>query len=72
MMTLILLRPKVDFVFKQIFGNEKHPNVLISFPKIRLNTKSILGGNKATVINSQPLFYFFLLLYYVLLKYASL
>ncbi len=26
-----LLSPKVDFVFKRIFGNEKHPNILISF-----------------------------------------
>ena len=31
MATPILLPPKVDFVFKRIFGNEKHPNVLISF-----------------------------------------
>ena len=26
-----ILSPKVDFVFKKIFGNEKHPNILISF-----------------------------------------
>ncbi len=26
-----LLSPKVDFVFKRIFGNEKHTNILISF-----------------------------------------
>ena len=26
-----LLSPKVDFVFKKIFGNEKHPEILISF-----------------------------------------
>lgn len=26
-----LLSPKVDFVFKRIFGNENHPNILISF-----------------------------------------
>ena len=26
-----LLSPKVDFVFKRIFGNKKHPNILISF-----------------------------------------
>lgn len=26
-----LLSPKVDFVFKRIFGNEKHPSILISF-----------------------------------------
>jgi predicted transposase/invertase (TIGR01784 family) len=26
-----LFSPKVDYVFKNIFGNEKHPNILISF-----------------------------------------
>lgn len=26
-----LLDPKVDFVFKNIFGSPKHPKVLISF-----------------------------------------
>ena len=26
-----LLDPKVDFIFKKIFGSEKHPNILISF-----------------------------------------
>ena len=26
-----LLNPKIDFVFKKIFGSEKHPGVLISF-----------------------------------------
>ena len=26
-----ILSPKVDFVFKKIFGNEKHPKILISF-----------------------------------------
>ena len=30
-MTIALLPPKMDFVFKRIFGNENHPNVLISF-----------------------------------------
>lgn len=30
-MSLALLSPKVDFVFKKIFGSEKHPNILISF-----------------------------------------
>lgn len=30
-MSHVLLSPKVDFVFKRIFGNEQHPNVLISF-----------------------------------------
>ena len=26
-----LLDPKVDFIFKNIFGSEKHPKILISF-----------------------------------------
>ena len=26
-----LMNPKVDFVFKKIFGNEKKPEILISF-----------------------------------------
>ena len=30
-MSRVLLSPKVDFVFKRIFGNEQHPNVLIAF-----------------------------------------
>ena len=36
-MTLALLPPKMDFVFKRIFGNENHPNVLISFLNAVLN-----------------------------------
>lgn len=36
-MTLALLPPKMDFVFKEIFGNEKHPNILISFLNAVLN-----------------------------------
>lgn len=36
-MTPALLPPKMDFVFKRIFGNEKHPNVLISFLNAVLN-----------------------------------
>ena len=36
-MTLALLPPKMDFVFKRIFGNEDHPNVLISFLNAVLN-----------------------------------
>ncbi|MFL7795586.1 Rpn family recombination-promoting nuclease/putative transposase, partial [Clostridium chauvoei] len=31
MMGRRLLNPKVDFIFKKIFGSEKHPNILISF-----------------------------------------
>ena len=30
-MSFGILSPKVDFVCKKIFGNEKHPNILISF-----------------------------------------
>ena len=26
-----LLNPKIDFVFKKIFGSEEHPEILISF-----------------------------------------
>ena len=36
-MTLALLPPNMDFVFKKIFGNEKHPNILISFLNAVLN-----------------------------------
>lgn len=36
-MTLALLPPKMAFVFKKIFGNEKHPNILISFLNAVLN-----------------------------------
>ena len=36
-MTLALLPPKMDFVFKRIFGNENRPNVLISFLNAVLN-----------------------------------
>ena len=36
-MPVALLPPKMDFVFKRIFGNEKHPNVLISFLNAVLN-----------------------------------
>ncbi|MDB8576111.1 Rpn family recombination-promoting nuclease/putative transposase [Turicibacter sanguinis] len=36
-MAVALLPPKMDFVFKRIFGNENHPNVLISFLNAVLN-----------------------------------
>ncbi len=36
-MTIALLPPKMDFVFKRIFGNENQPNVLISFLNAVLN-----------------------------------
>ena len=35
-----LLSPKMDFIFKQIFGNEKHPNILISFLNAVLEPRS--------------------------------
>ena len=34
-----LLSPKVDFVFKRIFGNEKHPDILISFLNAVMKSK---------------------------------
>lgn len=34
-----LLNPKVDFVFKKIFGSEKHPDILISFLNAVLKPK---------------------------------
>ena len=37
MTTPVLLPPKMDFVFKRIFGNEDHPNILISFLNAVLN-----------------------------------
>ena len=39
MTTPVLLPPKMDFVFKRIFGNEKHPNILISFLNAVLTSK---------------------------------
>jgi hypothetical protein len=30
-MPRVLLSPKIDFVFKKIFGNEKHPEILYLF-----------------------------------------
>ena len=35
-----LLDPKIDFVFKKIFGSEKHPGVLISFLNAVLKPKN--------------------------------
>lgn len=37
-----LLSPKVDFVFKRIFGNEKHPNILISFLNAVMKPKDLI------------------------------
>ena len=44
-----LLDPKVDFVFKNIFGSEKHPEILISFlnaiikPQVPITSVEIKG-----------------------------
>lgn len=37
-----LLSPKVDFVFKRIFGNEKHPDILISFLNAAMKPKDLI------------------------------
>ena len=37
-----LLSPKVDFVFKRIFGNEKHPDILISFLNAVMKPKDLI------------------------------
>ena len=37
-----LLDPKMDFVFKNIFGSEKHPNILISFFNATLKPKDLI------------------------------
>lgn len=41
-----LLSPRVDFVFKKIFGNEQHPNILISFLNAVLNQKDAITSVK--------------------------
>ena len=38
-MTRTLLSPKVDFVFKKIFGSEENKSVLISFLNATLKPK---------------------------------
>lgn len=37
-----LLDPKVDFVFKNIFGSEKHPRILISFLNATLKPQKLI------------------------------
>ena len=37
-----LLDPKMDFVFKNIFGSEKNPNILISFLNATLKPKDLI------------------------------
>ncbi|WP_420492548.1 Rpn family recombination-promoting nuclease/putative transposase [Candidatus Clostridium helianthi] len=41
-----LLDPKVDFVFKNIFGSEKNPEILISFLNATLKPKNIITSVK--------------------------
>ena len=45
-----LLSPKIDFVFKRIFGNEKHPDILISFLNAVMKPKDLIKSVK--IINS--------------------
>ncbi|MBP3914663.1 PD-(D/E)XK nuclease family transposase, partial [Clostridium sp.] len=35
-----LLNPKIDFVFKKIFGSSDHPDILISFLNAVLKLKN--------------------------------
>ena len=37
-----LLSPKIDFVFKRIFGNENHPDILISFLNAVMKPKDLI------------------------------
>ena len=41
-----LLSPKVDFVFKRIFGNENHPEILISFLNAVIKSESPIKSIK--------------------------
>ena len=51
MTKLEILSPKVDFVFKRIFGNENNPRILISFlnavinPKDKIQTVQIMNND---------------------------
>jgi predicted transposase/invertase (TIGR01784 family) len=50
-----LFNPKVDYVFKNIFGNEKHPNILISFLNACIKPKDLITkvNIKNTEINKE-------------------
>ena len=39
-----LLDPKMDFVFKNIFGNENNPKILISFLNAVLKPENLITG----------------------------
>ena len=51
------INPTNDYAFKRIFGNEKHPQVLISFLNAVLDfppkTKSGAGGNPKPLSSPQ-------------------
>ncbi len=40
-----LFDPRIDYIFKNIFGNEKHPNILISFLNACLKSEKGNKGN---------------------------
>ena len=42
MTRLEILSPKVDFVFKRIFGNENNPRILISFLNAVIKPKDLI------------------------------
>ncbi len=42
MTKLEILSPKVDFVFKRIFGNENNPRILISFLNAVIKPKDLI------------------------------
>ena len=41
-----LFDPKVDYIFKNIFGNENHPKILISFLNACIKPKSPITSVK--------------------------
>ncbi|WP_338032237.1 PD-(D/E)XK nuclease family transposase [Clostridium cuniculi] len=65
-----LLDPKVDFVFKNIFGSPNHPEILISFLNATLKPKRkiVTVDIKKTDIEKQLMLWKFILLRYQSLK----
>ncbi|OCL26590.1 hypothetical protein U472_11430 [Orenia metallireducens] len=47
-----ILDPKVDFVFEQIFGSEKHPEILIEFLNSVFGTKGTENEIKSVKIEN--------------------
>ena len=43
-----LFDPKVDYIFKNIFGNENHPKILISFLNACIKPESPITSVKIT------------------------